>query len=224
MTLTTAARESDGHSIGLKRFFPFDRRQYVLAAQRLEAGVKVFPAQTVDGFISPLLVIPRSLEGLLAPAELDSILVHELVHLERRDPLWGAARTLFLAVFWHNPVVWLLCRSIALETEKSCDEEVIRLTGAPEAYADGILKTVRHSLGLPDPSLTGAAGHSVSSRIESILSPQSRTESPAMKMLVLSSACLIAVLTGYADPSSEAPGSPKSEAPAGNVYDIRSST
>ena len=174
----------------------------------------------VLGFISPLLVIPRSLEGLLAPAELDSILVHELVHLERRDPLWGAARTLFLAVFWHNPVVWLLCRSIALETEKSCDEEVIRLTGSPEAYADGILKTVRHSLGLPDPSLTGAAGHSVSSRIKSILSPQSRTESPAMKMLVLSSACLIAVLTGYADPSSEAPASPKSEVPAGNVYDI----
>ena len=172
------------------------------------------------GFISPLLVIPRALEANLTPGELESVLVHELIHLRRRDYLWGAIRTSFLTVFWHNPVVWLLCRSVSLETEKACDEEVIRLTGTPQAYANGILKTVRLSLGLLDASLTGAAGHSISSRITSILNPRPKADSPVMKMTALSAACLIAALSGYADKSPDATTSPKPDTPVGEVLDI----
>jgi TonB family protein len=172
------------------------------------------------GFTSPLLVIPRVLEANLTPAELESILVHELVHLKRRDHLWGTIRTCFLSVFWFNPVVWLLCRSIALETEQACDEEVIRLTGTPRAYADGIVKTVRHSLGLLDPSLTGAARHSISRRVSAILNPQPRIDSPIMKTTALTAACLLAVLSVYAGASSDTPATAADKSAAGDAYDI----
>jgi TonB family protein len=200
-----------------------------LAAAAVVAGVDSTPAVVVPsdsegpgilGLFAPLLVLPSSLEDSLTPGELESILVHELVHLRRRDHLWGALRTCLLAVFWHNPVVWLLCRSVALETERACDEEVIRLTGAPQDYADGILKTVRLSLGPLDASLTGATGHSISSRIRSILNPQSKTESPSMKTIALSAACLVAVLSGFAGPSPDATAPSKPEAPAGQTFDM----
>jgi len=188
------------------------------------APIAVIPSESegpgILGIISPVLVIPRTLETDLSPGEFESILVHELVHLRRRDHLWGAVRTCFLMVFWHNPVVWLLCRSIALETEKACDEEVILLTGAPRAYADGILKTVRRSLGPLDQSLTGAAGHSITSRIKSILNPRSKIESPAMKTIALSAACAIAVLSAYAGTSADSPSAPAPGAPSGETFNV----
>lgn len=202
-------------------------RGLAMAAARAGLGtapIAMIPSELegpgILGIISPVLVIPRTLETGLSPGELESILVHELVHLRRRDHLWGAVRTCFLMVFWHNPVVWFLCRSIALETEKACDEEVILLTGAPQAYADGILKTVRHSIGPLDQSLTGAAGHSISSRIKSILNPRSKIESPAMKTIALSAACAIAVLSAYADTSVDSPPVPATGMPPGETFDI----
>ena len=186
--------------------------------------IAVVPSESegpgILGFRSPLLVIPRTLEASLTPREFDTILLHELVHLKRRDHLWGTIRTLFLSVYWYNPVVWLLCRSLALETERSCDEEVIRITGTPQVYADGILKTVRHSLGLFYRSLTGAAGHSISLRIKSILSPNPRIVSPIMKTLALCAACLVAILSVYADASGGATTTPGPKDVAGDTYDI----
>ena len=183
-------------------------------------SVAVVPTESegpgILGFSRPLFVIPRTLEASLSPAEFDAILVHEWVHLRRGDHLWGTVRTVFLSVFWYNPVVWLLCRSVALETEKACDEEVVRITGAPGAYADGLLKTVRHSLGLLDGSLTGAAGHSVSSRLKSILNPKPLIKSQIMKTLALCAASLVAVLGVYADASRDTP----SDAAGTATYDI----
>jgi len=174
----------------------------------------------IIGFFSPLLVIPRTLEANLNDREFDSILTHELIHLKRRDPLWGALRTAILAVFWHNPVVWILCRSVALETEKACDEEVIRLTGAPRDYADCILKTVRLSVGIPDPRFTGAALHSVTSRLKSILDPHPKNESQTMKAIAIAAACVVATLSAYADASSDTMAPSKPANSLSGVYDI----
>ena len=191
-----------------------------LDTSRIEVVTSESEGPGILGFRSPLLVIPRTLEASLTRGEFEAILVHELVHLKRRDHLWGTIRALFLSVYWYNPVVLLLCRSLALETERSCDEEVIRLTGTPQVYADGILKTVRHSLGLLDRSLTGAAGQSISSRIKSILSPKPTVVSPIMKTLALCAASLVAVLSVYADASGGSSTTPGPKDVAGDTYDI----
>ncbi len=174
----------------------------------------------IKGILRPVIVIPRNLQATLSDAEFESIVLHELIHLKRRDHLWGVLRSVLLAAYWPNPVVWLLSRSLALETERACDESVIHLTGRPKDYASGILKTVRLSIGLHDAGLTGVALHSVSARVASILAPQPKYDTPIMKKTIVALACTVAVLCAYAqDTRASAPQSTASASPE-NTYDI----
>jgi beta-lactamase regulating signal transducer with metallopeptidase domain len=113
--------------------------------------VRIVPSDQSPGVLglwSPILLLPMELESALSAPELDSILLHECVHAVRRDNLWAAAEALFLSLNWYNPLVWLLCRQINIETEHSCDERVLELFADRSAYLQAIAKTVRHSLGL----------------------------------------------------------------------------
>jgi len=122
----------------------------------------------VMGTLSSIVVIPRSLEQTLTPAEFKAILIHECIHELRSDNLWSAIQAGFLCLFWFNPIVWLLSQRISLETEQSCDEEVIKITADPQTYCRGIVKTIRHSLGLPEPGFAGAATAPVIARLHHI--------------------------------------------------------
>jgi len=123
----------------------------------------------VIGILRPLLFFPAQLETALAVAELDAILLHECVHLGRRDNLIGACQTVLLALQWYNPVAWLVSRQLQLETEMSCDERVLAVTGEPVVYLRAIAQTVRHSLGLLAPGFSPAGSTPVGLRLGNIL-------------------------------------------------------
>ncbi len=128
------------------------------------------------GVVSPVLLLPSGLGERLSSAEREAILVHECVHLQRRDNLWAAVRAGFVAALWFNPIAWLLSRAIAIETEKSCDERVLEITGDAEAYARSIVTSVRHTLGLVQPGIAGATTPPVLARIQNILSYPERPD------------------------------------------------
>jgi len=123
----------------------------------------------VLGIISPIVVLPETLDSELSPAEMESILIHEVVHLQRRDTLWAALQALFVSMFWFNPVVWMLSRKMSIEAEKACDERVLELTADPKNYANGLIKTVRYAFRLQRPGFAGAATMPVLSRVKNIL-------------------------------------------------------
>src|ERR1035438_8813868 len=66
-----------------------------------------------------------------------SILIHELTHLRRRDALLAGLQAVVVRIFWFDPVVWLLNRSLRVEMEKSCDEAVLDVTADAKVYAGG---------------------------------------------------------------------------------------
>jgi len=126
----------------------------------------------VLGIFSPVILLPRGLEDILEPAEYEAVAIHEIVHWQRRDNLWGALQSLLVSLLWFNPVMWLLSRILRIETEKSCDERVLAITDSPEIYAFGIAKTVRQALGLAPSGFAGMATAPVIERIENILAPR----------------------------------------------------
>jgi bla regulator protein blaR1 len=93
----------------------------------------------------PVLVLPSRVAAQLDDEELETVLLHELAHVERRDNLWSNFQTALEYVFWFNPVVWLVGRRMLAERERACDERVLEAGGAAGAYAAGILKVVRFS-------------------------------------------------------------------------------
>lgn len=121
----------------------------------------------------PMLVMPRSVAAQLDDEELETVLLHELAHVERRDNLWGNFQTVLECVFWFNPVVWLVGRRMLAERERACDERVLEAGGAAGAYAAGILKVVRFCSGWRVAGVSGAAsGSNLRRRIEMIMRGQ----------------------------------------------------
>ena len=74
------------------------------------------------GLTSPVVLLPwDGPEG----HELDYALLHELVHLRRRD-IWRKALCLWVrSLYWFNPLTYLMARLFHRDMELACDEGVL---------------------------------------------------------------------------------------------------
>lgn len=103
-------------------------------------------APAVVGALRPQLVLPRDFASQFDASERRLVLLHEHVHMRRRD---GAANLLMAALTvlqWFNPLVHWAARALRRDQESSCDAIVIaRHPRAIERYASALLKA------LPEP-------------------------------------------------------------------------
>ena len=90
------------------------------------------------GIRRPKVLVPRHARDW--PDErIGIVLGHELAHIRRGD--W-AVQLLAHAVrcaYWFNPLVWMTCRRLRLESEHACDDEVLRQGVAAPDYASELL-------------------------------------------------------------------------------------
>lgn len=141
----------------------------------LRADVRlVLTPHTVEpgvwGILRPAVVLPEAVAEHLGEEELETVLLHELVHVGRRDNLWGNVQAALACLYWFHPLVWLVNRRLLEERELACDEKVLETGGEAEAYASGILKVVRFCCGWRAAGVAGvAAGTNLRRRIEEIM-------------------------------------------------------
>jgi len=82
-------------------------------------------APSVDGVLRPHISLPQGVDRLLSEAELDAVLIHEVMHARRRDNLIGLLHEVALCGLWFHPLVWLTGFRLAIFRELSCDDSVI---------------------------------------------------------------------------------------------------
>lgn len=104
------------------------------------------------GLFKPIVLLPQV---QFHSEELTYILKHEFIHYKRKD-LW--LRTLVVlatAVHWFNPAVYFMAKSIAMQCEIACDEQLLNGTGFEmrKCYGETIIGIVR-SKGEPRTSLS----------------------------------------------------------------------
>jgi beta-lactamase regulating signal transducer with metallopeptidase domain len=102
----------------------------------------------------PLIVLPALLWGRLDAAQRDSLLLHELAHLRRRDHWVRGLELIVLALYWWHPVTWWARLRLQEAEEQCCDAWVgWALPQAARAYAEALVATVaflsRSRAGLP---------------------------------------------------------------------------
>jgi len=73
------------------------------------------------------------------------------------------------AIFWFHPLVWWIETRLVEERERACDEEVLRVTGEPEVYAQGILNVCKFYLESPLVCVSGITGADLRKRIDEIM-------------------------------------------------------
>jgi bla regulator protein blaR1 len=122
------------------------------------------------GFIKPAIIIPAGMVTNLPFSQIETILMHELYHLKRRDHLVNIVQLFIEGILFYHPLVWLISGIVRNEREHCCDDEVLRRTKNPINYAKALIHIAeqQHFSRL----LPGAAGttkHHLKFRIHRIL-------------------------------------------------------
>jgi beta-lactamase regulating signal transducer with metallopeptidase domain len=145
---TVAARQ-----LGLSTIPPI-----VIGAPRVRTAGPGLPA--VIGFLSPCVVLPRRL--LDRPhREIEHVLLHELAHVRRRDPLVSLVCLVAQIVFWFHPAIWCARRRLATLREMACDRTVARLLGDDTPAYRRTLILLARSAALGPPAAAGTAASSM---------------------------------------------------------------
>ena len=100
---------------------------------------------TAIGFAKPLVVIPSWIMRELSTSELNTILLHELAHLRRKDDWTNLIQKILGALLFFHPAVWWIEKKLALEREMACDDLVLAQSTSPRAYAECLVSLAEKS-------------------------------------------------------------------------------
>lgn len=110
-----------------------------------------YPVYLVEeGLVSPCLFGLFRSAVYLTPAAMESgeglrhVLAHEETHGRHGDPLWSLLRSVCLAVYWFDPLVWWAAAAAREDCELACDESALRRLGEAERipYGQTLLRLI----------------------------------------------------------------------------------
>lgn len=165
-----------------------------------------------SGILRPRVMLPP--EALRWPADrLRSVLLHELAHVKRWDCLTQLLGQLMCAIYWFNPMAWLLVRRMRAEHERACDDRVLAWGLGEASYAEHLVQVAR-SLRPPTMGWMGAVAMARPSqlreRLVAILDPnrpRGRVGKGAMAVAAILMLAMVAPLSMLhgADTPSQSP-------------------
>ena len=182
----------------------------------------------VFGIFRPVLLLPNGVSARLTPEQLEAIVLHELCHVRRRDNLVAAAHMVVETLFWFYPPAHWIGKRLMEERETACDEEVLRITGSPETYAEGILAVCKFGLRPSPVCAVGVTSSDLKKRIEGIMGYRSDLRLSSGRRFLLALAALTALagplVIGIVDAKSSRAQSQPAVRPAFEVASIKRST
>lgn len=106
---------------------------------------ELVPAALTFGVLEPVILLPAD-AGDWSDDRLVSVLYHELAHVRRHDYVALLGMELALALYWLNPLVWILARELRRSQDLACDAVALRSGVRSSAYAGFLLDSARSQL------------------------------------------------------------------------------
>jgi bla regulator protein BlaR1 len=116
-----------GYKIGVKRWVEL-------------ASTTKLSAPVVLGYFKPIVLVPVGLFTGLTPAQVETVFLHELMHIKRNDYLVNLIQLILESIFFFNPFVWMISSMIRIEREHCCDDAVVAHHANPLDYAHALTK------------------------------------------------------------------------------------
>jgi beta-lactamase regulating signal transducer with metallopeptidase domain len=143
--------------------------------------VRVFQSATcavpvVIGWLRPVVLLPVAALAGLPPAQIESLLAHELAHVRRHDYLVNLLQAMLETVLFYHPGVWWVSRQVRIEREHCCDDLAVSVCDRVEyASALSALATITAT---PQVALAATDGPLLS-RVRRLLGPSAGARSTA---------------------------------------------
>lgn len=125
-------------------------------------------AAFTHGLLKPRVYLSTGLLKSISSEEAKAVLLHEINHKKRRDPLRFLAFAFLRDAFFYIPAARQLASYSRLKREEAADDAAARSSCGPITLASAILKVARNNIYLPVPSITGSQAD-VSGRIRRLL-------------------------------------------------------
>jgi beta-lactamase regulating signal transducer with metallopeptidase domain len=125
------------------------------------------------------------------------VLLHELAHIRRRDPLTQTISFVACAFYWFHPLVWLMAARQRQEQEHACDDLVLSRAGRPRSYAQNLLDlagSIERRPLLARLSVAMAGRSEIEARLLAIVD-RLRNRRPPQPRLVAAAGAIMACLT-----------------------------
>ncbi len=146
------------------------------------------------GFVRPSILLPAE---CLQWTELRKrvVLLHELTHIRRRDGAWQLFANAIAALWWFQPLVWVIRGRLRQESEQACDAQVLAVGVRPSEYATQLIEIARSSrCGLVSRvAICMARKSELEPRLVRILAPQAKTRPQTRLVLAVFLIAAIAV-------------------------------
>jgi TonB family protein len=113
------------------------------------------------GYRRPRLIIPAGARGW-SEDRIRLVLEHELAHIRRGDWLVQCLAELLRAIYWFNPLIWIVCRRLRQESECAADDAVLARGVEGPDYATALVDIARdlrqRRVWVPAPAIAHTSG------------------------------------------------------------------
>lgn len=184
---------ADSEAMGLLRTLA--QNSFMLVPELRESELVSGPL--LAGAAHPVIYLKQ--DAPLTVDLMETALIHELAHIRAADCAWTVVRRLGCALFWPQPLLWVLAKLSWQVSEEAADQSVIQAGQSFESYARSLLSLAE--AGMTPHVLRGfSAGvvesrSSVGRRIERLLdSPQRMLRSISRPVRIWCLGCVSALL------------------------------
>lgn len=95
------------------------------------------------GIVRPMVILPGHAR-IWQTETRQTVLLHELAHVQRRDVAWQWLGRLACALYWFHPLAWLGLWQMRLLREHACDDAVVQSGERASHYVQQLLEVARH--------------------------------------------------------------------------------
>ncbi len=155
------------------------------------------------GIFRPIIVFPEKMD-LEDEETVSYVLLHESIHIHRRDGIFKLMAAITLCIHWFNPMVWIMVGLISRDVELACDETVVRTVGTEHRgdYARTLIRLEEQRSGL-GPLSSGFCASAMEERIRTIM----RTKRTTVRSVVLGCAILVVLAAVFFTSAAKEQGS-----------------
>lgn len=162
----------------------------------IKQSVRLLQSELVNvpvtvGHFKPVILVPVGIFLQLPPAQIETIILHELAHIRRRDYLVNILQTMLETLFFFNPAVLWLSGLIREEREACCDDIVLAQNPIRRTYLEALLAFHPRGEAISDSLAVGLGGNGLVNRLKRIIDRKNRCLEVPEKLMLLASVMVI---------------------------------